>query len=145
MVEGHVYDSEGHEIPAAFLRDTGSLQSICDRILLPDWSVFNTGEYRVMKGVTGKEVKLPLVQLQMKSRFANGEFLVCLSDELPSGINLLIGNDIRSDTSLVVTRSMAATKSTLKLIQIFYNHWLAILMITTSRLLNKITVMLIQM
>ena len=61
-----------------------------------------------MKGVTGKEVKLPLVQLQMKSRFADGEFLVCLSNELPCGINLLIGNDIRSDTSLVVTRSMAA-------------------------------------
>ena len=48
MVEGHVYDSEGHKIPATFLRDTGSLQSICDRTLLPDWSVFNTGEYRVM-------------------------------------------------------------------------------------------------
>ena len=26
MVEGHVYDSEGHKIPAIFLYDTGSLQ-----------------------------------------------------------------------------------------------------------------------
>ena len=63
-----------------------------------------------MKGVTGKEVKLPLVQLQMKSRFADDDLLVCLSDELPSGINLLIDNNIRSDTSLVVTRSMATNE-----------------------------------
>ena len=40
MVEGHVYDSEGRKIPATFLCDTGSLQSICDRTLLPDWLVF---------------------------------------------------------------------------------------------------------
>ena len=44
-----------------------------------------------MKGVTGKEDRLPLVQLKIKSRFADGEFLVCLFDELPSGINVLIG------------------------------------------------------
>ena len=36
--------------------------------------------------------------------------MVCLSDELPTGINLLICNDIRSDTRLVVTRSMAANE-----------------------------------
>ena len=36
--------------------------------------------------------------------------MVCLSDELPFGINLLIGNDIRSDTSLVATRSMATNE-----------------------------------
>ena len=63
-----------------------------------------------MKGVTGKEVKLPLVQLKMKSRFPDSEFFVCLSDELPSRINLLIGNDIWSYTSLVVTCSMATNE-----------------------------------
>jgi len=76
------------------LRDTGALQSlICSRNLSDDDDV-STGEFRLIRGVTGKVISVPLVQVTLTSAMCQGTFLCGLVSTLPDGIAFLVSNDI---------------------------------------------------
>jgi len=71
-----------------FLRDTGALQSlICSRILT-DVDYVSTGEFRLIRGVTGDIVRVPLVKVTLVSPMCCGTFCAELylhfRPELPS-------------------------------------------------------------
>ena len=93
-------------------RDTGSLQSlVCSRVL-SEADFEHTGEFRLIKGVTGDVVSVPLVRVNLSSSVCEGSYLCGLVATLPEGIAVLAGNDICPDAPVadvsVVTRSQTA-------------------------------------
>ena len=94
------------------LRDTGALQSLISSQELSDTDYTSTGEFRLIRGVTGDVVSVPLVQVSLKSTLCTGTYLCGLVAALPPGIAVLVGNDLCPDTPIpsvnVVTRSQAA-------------------------------------
>ena len=93
MADGVFLNPRGTEVPIRILRDTGSLQSILTSSLLPHWKGLDTSECRFIKGVTGIEVKLPLVEVEIKSKLFSGKLPACLSEQLPQGVDAILGND----------------------------------------------------
>ena len=51
------------------LRDSGSLQSLISRDKLSSHDYVDTGESRLIKGVTGDVVRVPLVEVEFQSTF----------------------------------------------------------------------------
>jgi transposase InsO family protein len=104
------------------LRDTGALQSLLNHLALSDNDYLSTGETRIIRGVSGQELAIPLVEVNLSSDYCNGTFLCGLANNLPTGIDGLLGNDLCpgpsvSDSSVidncVVTRAQsAASKAT---------------------------------
>jgi hypothetical protein len=93
------------------LRDTGALQSLVTKQFVSESEYVDTGETRLLRGIRGQAFSVPLVEINLKSKFSDGRILVGLIDTLPEGVQVLIGNDlvpadpmINSDL-LVVTRS----------------------------------------
>jgi len=72
----------------------------------------STGEFRLIRGVTGETVSVPLVRVTLQSSLCSGSFLCGLCTSLPSGIDMLLGNDLCSGAPAVdvavVTRSKTA-------------------------------------
>ena len=94
------------------LRDTGALQSLVCSQTVPESDYSLTGEHRLIKGVTGEIVSVPLVSITIKGKLCSGTFLCGLVPTLPIGVDLLIGNDLCPDVPpvvvTVVTRSQTA-------------------------------------
>jgi Integrase zinc binding domain/SCAN domain/Integrase core domain len=94
------------------LRDTGALQSLLCSSVVSDVDYRNTGEQRLIRGVTGDVVAVPLVEVTLRSSLCDGTFLCGLVSTLPAGIAALIGNDLCPDDPVsdvaVVTRAQAA-------------------------------------
>ena len=94
------------------LRDTGALQSlVCSKELTSD-DYQPTGENRLIRGITGDVISVPLVEVVLQNSLCSGTFLCGLVSTLPFGIAVLVGNDLCpgetiSDIS-VVTRSQTA-------------------------------------
>ena len=70
-----------------------------------------TGEYRLIRGVTGDTLSVPLIEVTLNCSLYSGTFLCGLVQTLPPGIALLIGNDLCPEEPVkdvsVVTRSQA--------------------------------------
>lgn len=94
---------------ATFLRDTGCLQSLINRQTIRETDYSHTGEYRLIKGISGEVQKVPLVEIRIHSKPVTGFFLCGLIENLPQGIDGLIGNDLCPNT--VVTDVLAVTRS----------------------------------
>ena len=94
------------------LRDTGALQSLVSQQSVSDCDYESTGEFRLICGVTGETVSVPLVRVTLQSSLCSGSFLCGLATSLPSGIDMLIGNDLCPSVPAVdvavVTRSQTA-------------------------------------
>ena len=94
------------------LRDTGALQSLVSQQSVSDCDYESTGEFRLIRGVTGETVSVPLVRVTLQSSMCSGSFLCGLATSLPSGIDMLIGNDLCPSVPAidvaVVTRSQTA-------------------------------------
>jgi len=54
----------------------------------------STGEFRLIRGVTGETVSVPLVRVTLQSSLCSGRFLSGLATSLPSGIDMLLENDL---------------------------------------------------
>ena len=97
------------------LRDTGALQSLASSNVLGNDDYVPTGESRLIRGITGDVVSVPLVEITVESQLCTGTYLCGLVPTLPIGIALLVGNDLCSDPVVaevnVVTRSMTAAKT----------------------------------
>jgi len=62
----------------------------------------------MIRGATGDTVSVPLVRVTLLSDLCSGDFFCGLATSLPSGIDMLIGNDLCPSLSAdvaVVTRS----------------------------------------
>jgi len=98
------------------LRDSGSLQSLISREKLSSHDYVDTGESRLIKGVTGDVVRVPLVEVDLQSKYGTGKYLFGLFDRLPDNTFVaLIGNDLDlpmidevPNSVDVVTRSQTA-------------------------------------
>jgi len=94
------------------LRDTGALQSLVCSCVLTDTDYTPTGEFRLIHGITGDVISVPLVEVTLLSSLCKGTFLCRLVSTLPEGIAVLIVNDICTAVPVgdvsVVTRSQTA-------------------------------------
>ena len=61
---------------------------------ISDCDFESTGEFRLIRGVTGETVSVPLVRVALQSSLCSGSFLCGLATSLPSGIDMLLGNDL---------------------------------------------------
>ena len=76
------------------LRDTDALQSLVSHQSVSDCDYESTGEFRLICGVTGETVSVPLVRVTLQSSLCSGSFLCGLATYLLSGIDMLLGNDL---------------------------------------------------
>ena len=77
------------------LRDTGALQPLMSQQSLTDCDYESTGEFHLICGVTGETVSVRLVRVTLQSNLCSGSFLCGLATSLPSGIDMLLRNDLR--------------------------------------------------
>jgi len=104
--------------PVILLRDTGCLQSLVSRQSVSPSDFTDTGEFRLIKGISDIIISVPLVEITLESELCTGTVLCGLADTLPQGIDVLVGNDlcpadetIDSCDAFVVTRAQAAAQS----------------------------------
>jgi len=76
------------------LRDTGALQSLVPKQTVPDCDYESTGKFRLILSVMGEIVSVPLGRVTLLSSHCSGSFLCGLATSLPSGIDVLLGNDL---------------------------------------------------
>jgi len=97
------------------LRDTGALQSLVSSAVVRNDELYFTGEKRLIRGVIGDVIVVPLVEITLNSSLCSGIFLCSLVSTLPDGVALLVGNDLCCDEPIsdvnVVTRSMMAAQA----------------------------------
>jgi len=55
----------------------------------------STGEFHLIRGVTGETVSVRIVRVTLQSSLCSGSFLCGLATSLPSGIDMLLRNDLR--------------------------------------------------
>src|SRR5688572_13624668 len=106
-----LYGHEGTRRQIVLLRDSGSLQTLVSRERLGNDEFKDTKENRLIQGVVGDPIEIPLVEIKLDSERVKGIVLCGLIDKLPEGVDVLIGSDIADmgpiDIS-VVTRAQAA-------------------------------------
>jgi len=73
--------------------------------------LYFTGEKRLIRGVTGDVIAVPLVEITLNSSLCSGIFLCGLASTLPDGVALLVGCDEPISDVSVVTRSMTAAQA----------------------------------
>ena len=91
---GWITDENGSRRKVKLLRDSGSLQSLflCEKIR--DCEYQDTGEVRLIRGIGGHVITVPLVEIILNSKSGSGKFLVGLIDTLhDSSFDRLVGND----------------------------------------------------
>ena len=69
------------------------------------------GEFRMVRGVMAETTSVLLVRVTLQSNLCSGDFLCSLATSLPSGTDMLTGNDLCPSLSAdvaVVTRSQPA-------------------------------------
>jgi len=76
------------------LRYTGALQSLVSQQSVSDCDYESTGEFRMIRGVTSETLSVPLVRVTLQSSLCSASFLCGLATSLPSGIDMLLGNDL---------------------------------------------------
>jgi len=76
------------------LRDTGALQSLVSKQTVPDCDYESTGKFRLIRSVMGETVSVPLVRVTLHSSLCSDSFLCGLATSLPSGIEVLLGNNL---------------------------------------------------
>jgi len=94
------------------LRDTGVLQSLVCSGVLTDTDYTLTVEFRLIRGITGEVISVPLVEVTLSGSLCKGTFFCGLVSTLPEVIAVLVGNDICTAAPVadvsIVTRSQTA-------------------------------------
>jgi transposase InsO family protein len=106
MITVTVVCPDGTEVQAPFLRDTGALQSLLSAEYFSNFHFTPTGQFRVVRGVTGDIITVPLCEVVIRSVAATGTFYLAVLPSLPRGICGIIGNDLCEEVA-VVTRAQA--------------------------------------
>jgi len=89
----NIVRSDGSVRQIQTLRDTDAMQSLLkDTHNSEDYVI--TNKTTLLKGITTQTQRVPLVQVHLRTDFINETVLCGLVNELPNGIDFLIGNDI---------------------------------------------------
>ena len=92
------------------LRDTGALQSLVSKQAVSESDYVTTDEFRLIQGVSGNSIRVPLVEMTFSGNRVTGTFLLGLIDKLPDGVHGLMGNDmcdVKTCDVLAVTRAQS--------------------------------------
>src|SRR6218665_1087185 len=89
----NICTTEGTQRPLTLSRDTRAMQSLVSRRRFQPFGYADTSEKRLIKGVLGQAVAVPLVEISVKSDQGDGTILCGLIDELPQGVDILVGNN----------------------------------------------------
>lgn len=92
--EAAICDSKGKEHTVRILRDTAALQSLLLESSVPSSAYIHTGEVRLLKGISGQPLEVPLVEMHFRTDFLDEKILCGLIKDLPEGVDFLLGNDI---------------------------------------------------
>src|SRR5664279_2095115 len=103
------------EVSLTCLRDTAALQSLIRDIDVDETTIsfVDTREFRQICGIGGTRISVPLVQIDLRAESVSGSFDLGVCNNLPSGVDLLAGNDlfvIDDVNTCVVTRSQTAAQ-----------------------------------
>jgi hypothetical protein len=113
--EAWLYTNEGaRRRKIVMLRDSGCLQSLVSAEKLNENEYTDTREKRLIQGIVGEPVEIPLVEVAMDSVGVRGKVLCGLVEKLPRGVEFLWGNDIPQegvvDVSVVTRAQTKAAK-----------------------------------
>lgn len=78
------------------LRDTGALQSVVKSSVVSEVDHVQTGQVRLLKGITREIIEVPLVEIHLRLNKFDEMILCGVVEELPEGVDFLLGNDIPS-------------------------------------------------
>lgn len=92
--QAKIYSGDGNVYEVQYLRDTAALQSLLLESSVPASAYRNTGEFRLLKGVSNTTIEVPLVELHLKTDFLDQIVLCGLIKNLPDGVDFLLGNDL---------------------------------------------------
>jgi len=92
--DASVHSVDGTSVHIRVLRDTAALQSLIRRSSIPPSFCVDTGEVRLLKGISANPVEVPLVEIHLETEFLNEKILCGLIDDLPTGVDFLLGNDL---------------------------------------------------
>jgi len=115
---GLVLSADGCEYPIHVLRDTAALQSVILSSSIPTTGYAHTGDIRLLRGITNTVIEVPLVSIHLKTDGIDQTVLVGLIEQLPEGVDFLLGNDLwfmahplpeSNEYIAVVTRSVSAS------------------------------------
>ena len=111
--EANICLPDGSSTPIQVLRDTAALQSLLKETAIPRQFYTHTGEVRLLKGISREPLEVPLVEVHLKTKDMDDTVLCGLTQELPEGVDFLLGNDIwfkwhPIEVNAVVTRSRSA-------------------------------------
>jgi hypothetical protein len=99
----------GRQRKICMLRDSGCLQSLVTAETCTPNEYIDTGETRLIQGIVGCPIEISLVEVEIDSDRLQGKFLCGLVEKLPTGVDVLWGNDIEGLASVaVITRAQAA-------------------------------------
>ena len=90
----HIVNTNGSLAPIKVLRDTGALQSVIKLSAISETDHTQTGQVRLLKGITREIIEVPLVELHLKTSNFDDSVLCGVVEELPEGVDFLLGNDI---------------------------------------------------
>ena len=71
----------------------------------------STDEVRLIRGVTGDIISVPLVEISLDCALCIGTYLCGLVSTLPSGIAVLVGNDLCPDMSVAQAALLKAEEA----------------------------------
>src|SRR6218665_1312836 len=104
--------NKGSRRPVVLLQDSGALQSLVSKKCLDAGDYVDTLEYRLIHGILGQPTEVPLVEVRIESDKLPGVILFLLVENLPHGVDFLIGNDLQEELPLhvsLVTRARTYT------------------------------------
>src|SRR6218665_3023547 len=97
------------------LRDCGASRSVASQGQLHQGEYIHTGEVRLIQGVVGQPVSVPLVEILIELNGRKQWILCGLVQSLPQDISVIIGNDYSNLLPVsigVITRGMAKKQRT---------------------------------
>jgi hypothetical protein len=92
--QAQIVKSDGSVVPIRMLRDTGSTLSVISRSSADDAEVIFTGKTRLLKGLSSKVIKIPLVKVHLRSDNIDAKVWCGVVPELPEGVDFLFGKDL---------------------------------------------------
>src|SRR6218665_616985 len=110
-VYANVHSLGNDQRSICLLRDSGASRSVASQGQLHQGEYIHTGEVRLIQGIVGQPVSVPLVEILIELNGRKQWILCGLVPSLPQDISVIIGNDYSNLLPVsvgVITRGMAS-------------------------------------
>src|SRR6218665_3077271 len=115
FVYANVHSLGNDQRSICLLRDSGASRSVASQGQLHQGEYIHTGEVRLIQGIVGQPVSVPLVEILIELTGRKQWILCGLVPSLPQDISVIIGNDYSNLLPVsvgVITRGMARKQRT---------------------------------